>query len=229
MNVDERKERRIAWIMLIVCPLSMMVMFALVTVGYARGLEWHPTEYLQATCALWALVMTVLPILRLARIINLPFLFVALLYANMYMYVLSLCYGMYMDPAIPWWGDLTHVISGLVVTSIVFMALCLMSTHSPPHVTFGSRGGLAAMVFVTGCAFGVIWEIMEGFTDIIAGFDYMVYGGADTLYDLLADMIGAVIMATAAWMILGRYSANDIASTIRLGKKNIDAGRDERS
>ena len=223
MNADERKERRIAWIMLIVCPLSMMAVFAMVTAGYARGLEWHPTEYLQATCILWALVMTLLPILRLARIISLPFLFVALLYANMYMYVLSLCYGMYMDPAIPWWGDLTHVISGLVVASIVFMALCLMESHSPPHVTFGSRGGLAATVFVVGCAFGVIWEIMEGFTDIIAGFDYMVYGGSDTLYDMMADMFGAAIMAAAAWMILGRYSAKEIASTFRIGRKNIDA------
>ena len=224
MNADEKKERRTAWIILIACPLSMMCIFALVSAGYARGLEWHPMEYLQATCVLWALVMTIVPILRLTRFISLPLLFVALLYANMYMYVLSLCYGMYMDPAINWWGDFTHVVSGLVVASIVFIAMCLMTTRSPPHVTFDARGGMAITVFAVALAFGVIWEIMEGFTDIVTGYDYMVYGGSDTLYDLLADSIGAFIMAIAAWVILGKYTAKDIASRIRVGKKNIDAG-----
>jgi len=222
VNENDRKERRIAWAMLILCPLSLMLVCALVTVGYARGLEWHPKGYLQVTCVLWAAVMTILPILRLARIISLPLLFVTLLYANIYMYVLSLCYGMYMDPAINWWGDFTHVISGMVVTSIVFMALCLMEARSPSHVSLGSRGGMAATVFAVGLAFGVLWEIMEGFTDIITGFDYMVYAGTDTLYDLLADAIGAALMAVAAWIILGKYSAEEIASRFRIGRKNID-------
>ncbi|MCL2143091.1 MAG: hypothetical protein FWH44_02375, partial [Methanomassiliicoccaceae archaeon] len=206
MSAEDVKERRIAWAMLIICPLSMMLMFALVTMEMVRGLNWHPVEYLQATCVLWAIVMTVLPALRLANLISLPLWFVALLYANMYMYVLSLCYGMYLDPSISWWGDVTHVISSMVVSSIAFMALCLMESHSPSHVTLGRRGGITVMVFIIGCAFGAIWEIMEGFTDIIASFDYMSYGGAFTLYDMWADMIGSFLTAAIAWMILGRRS-----------------------
>jgi len=230
MNASETKERKVAWAMLILCPLSMMIVCAIVTMGYGRGLLHHQLGYLQVTCILWAIIMMVLPVLRLARKISLPYWFMALLYADMYMFVLSLCHGMYFEPLLfgemLWWGDFTHVISGMVVASIVFMALCLMESRSPKHVTLGGRGGIAVMVFIIGCAFGVIWEMMEGFTDIISEFDHMSYGGVYTLYDLLADAIGAFIMAVIAFIILSKHDAKHVASQIRMGKRNIDAHRD---
>ncbi|MCL2785706.1 MAG: hypothetical protein FWD81_00575 [Methanomassiliicoccaceae archaeon] len=230
MNADDTRERKIAWAMLILCPLSMMIVCAIVTMGYGRGLIYHPMGYLQVTCILWAVIMLVLPVLRLMRVIALPLWFVVLLYADMYMFVLSLCHGMYFETylfGIWGWGDITHVISGLVVASIVFMALCLMEAHSPKHVTLGGRGGIAVLVFIIGCAFGAIWEMMEGFTDIISNFDYMSYGGVFTLYDLLADAIGALLMAVVAFVILTRHDARHVASKIRLGKRNIDVNGEQ--
>ena len=223
MNADDVKERRIAWAMLILCPLSMLLMFAYVTLGYARGLAaGHPMDYLQTTCILWAAVMTVLPILRLARLVALPHWFAALLYADMYLFVVTLCQGLYFD--VFWWADLTHVISSMVVTSIAFMTLCLMHARSPSHVSFGSRGGIVAMLILIGCSFGAVWEIMEGLTGILTGVDYMSYGALHTMGNLTADTIGIVFMATLAWVMLGRRDAEAIASGIRLGKKKIDAG-----
>jgi hypothetical protein len=229
VNDAERKERRVAWTMLILCPLSMAVMFAYVTMGYAPGLTAgaplgvnpHPPEYLQMTCLLWAMVMTVLPVLRLARLVALPYWFTAVLYANMYLYVISLCMGMYLN--ISWWGDATHVVSSAVIASIVFMALCLMQAHSPPHVNLGARGGLVMMLIPVSVAFGLVWEVMEGFTDIITGMDYMSYGASYTLYDILADVIGASIIAVLAWFILGKHDAKHVACDIRVGKRHIDS------
>ena len=226
MNANDAKERKTAWAMLIFCPLSLILVFILTTMDIGRWIPYHPKEYIQVTCLMWAAIMTVLPILRLTRKISLPLWFVVLLYADMYMFVLSLWHGMYFEPLLfgdtIWWGDFTHVISSLVVASIVFMALCLMESRSPPHVTLGGRGGITVMVFVASCAFGMIWELSEGLTEVITNFDYMSYGGDYTLYDMMADAIGAAIMALIAFIILSKHDAKHVASSIRLGKKNID-------
>lgn len=227
MNASEQKERRVAWAMLIICPMSMMALFAWVTAGLAPGLDTnlnngHPMIYLQATCFLWAVISIFLPILRLKKLVALPYWFVAIIYADMYMYVISLCCGFYKD--IAWWGDFTHVISGLVVASIVFLALCLVQANSPSHVTLGTRGGVVAMLLFVGASFGGIWELMEGATDILSGTDYMVYGAADTLADMAADMMGVLAMCLIAWFVLRKQDAKDIAADVRIGKKNIDVG-----
>ncbi|MCL2607993.1 MAG: hypothetical protein FWD92_05520 [Methanomassiliicoccaceae archaeon] len=220
--MNEAKERRVAWAMLIICPLSMLAMFTYVTLGHAQGLAaGHPMEYLQMTCVLWAVVMVFIPILRITRMVTLPYWFMAILYFNMYMYVISLCHGMYFD--VWWWANFTHVVSSAVVGSIVFMALCLIQAHSPPNVSLGSRGGIVATLILVTFCFGVVWEIMEGFTDILTRMDYMSYGATHTLWNLSADLVGALIMAAIAWIMLGRHSVNEISSEIRLGKKNIDA------
>ena len=225
MNPAEIKERRVAWAMLVICPLTMLLEFAYVTSGNAQGLAaGHPMEYLQATCLLWAIVMLFIPALRLLRIISLPYWFIALLYADMYMYVMSLCQGFYFD--LPWWANFTHVISSMVVTAIVFLALCIMEKHSPPHNTLGTRGGITAVLLIVGLSFGAVWEMMEGFTDIITQVDYMTYGSVHTLGNLFADTVGTVIMTAIAWVILGRQSAKETASKVRMGRRNIDVCED---
>lgn len=218
---QDLRERRTAWAMLIGCPISMMVVFAFVTAGHAPGLDaGHPVEYLQATCVLWAFITMVLPILRLLRLVSLPPWFTALVYGNMYLYVLSLCSGLYLNMS--WWGDFTHILSGLIVAGFVFIALCLMQAHSPSHVTFGTRNGFLAMLFLVAMSFGGIWEMLEGFTDAVSGTAYMIYGATDTVADIAADMTGVTTMVLLAYLILSRQSAEKVASTVRLGKKAFE-------
>lgn len=222
MNINPH-ERRNAWLMLILCPLSMMIVFVYVTLGDPKGLiAGHPREYLQATCVMWALVFMIIPVLRLLRIIALPRWLVVLLYVNMYIYVLSLIDGMYLDVA--WWGYVSHVIAGMVVAAIVFVALCLMKAHSPAHISFGSKGSIIALMMFIASSFGVIWEIAEGLTDILSGTDYMQYGIIDTLGDLISDLIGVFMMMAIAWLVLRKQDVDKVASTVRIGKKYIDAG-----
>jgi|GEM_PF-464004 len=217
-NVNDAKERRIAWALLIFTPLSMAALFTYVTLGYAKGLAaGHPMIYLQMTCVLWAVIMLFVPIMRLLRLVSLPLWFMVILYADMYMYVLSLCHGMYFD--IWWWANFTHVVSSLVVTSIIFMTLCLIQARSPPHVTLGNKGGVVAMLIMAALSFGIIWEMMEGFTDILTSMDYMSYGAIHTLENLGADLAGTMIMAVIALIILSRKDAKTVASEIRLGRK----------
>ncbi|MDR0777887.1 MAG: hypothetical protein LBE48_00385 [Methanomassiliicoccaceae archaeon] len=226
MNPAGVKERRIALAILIITQVSMAAMFSYVTLGYAPGLKGehgHPMIYLQLTCFLWAVVMLVIPVLRLLRKVSLPLWFTVILYADMYMYVISLCIGMYKDDGIYWWANFTHVISTVVVASVVFLALCKMAERCPPHLSFGSKGGVIALMMLISAGFGAIWELMEGLTDLIGGYSYMIYGAIDALGNMGADAVGVLIMAAIALIILRKHDARYIGSKVRLGK-NIDAG-----
>ena len=218
MNSDQdRRERRLTKIKLVVLPIPFIMILITVLMDLAPGLEaGHPIEYLAATCILWALIIEVLPLLRLLRIFSLPWWFETILYANMYLYVTALCGGLYLN--ISWWGDMTHVLSSLIVAGFVFLILCFMDSKLPDHASFGGRAGMSLMLFFVAMSFGGIWEIMEGMTDFIAGSAYMQYGADDTLGDITADFTGVLLMTIISYLIMGKRSANDIASEVRFGK-----------
>ena len=217
---EDAVQRRNAKLMLVLCPVSFMVVFAAVTLGWDPGIRaGHPLEYLQATCFLWALISMVLPALRLLRIFSLPRWFEAVIYFDMYLYVLSLCSGLYLN--VSWWGDCTHVFSSFLVSGIVFMALSIMHSGLPPHANFGGRGGFVVILFLVSLSFGGIWEIMEGMTDIIAGQSYMVYGAIDTLGDLTADTIGVTVFCAVVYVALGKVPIGRITEGLRFGKSSF--------
>jgi hypothetical protein len=218
MNAEQdRLERRNAKIKLVVLPIPLIIVLITVLMDIAPGLDaGHPPEYLIATCLVWILIILVLPILRLARIFSLPIWFEAIIYANIYMYVTALCGGLYLN--VKWWGDMTHVLSSLIVAGFVFLVLCVVQSRLPPHATLGGRGGMTAMLFLISMSFGGIWEIMEGMTDFFSGQAYMIYGANDTLGDMSADLLGVVLMTIIAYIILGKQSAQDTARNVRFGK-----------
>jgi len=222
MNAEQdRRERRAAKIKLVVLPLPFIFILATVLAGIAPGLEaGHPTEYLVATCVLWMIIIEVLPILRLARIFSLPIWFECVLYGNMYFYVSALCGGLYLN--VDWWGDMTHVLSSLIVAGFVFLVLCMASTRIPSYTNLGGRGGMSALLFLVAMSFGGIWEIMEGMTDFISGKPYMVYGASDTLGDVTADLLGVTLMTIIAFIMLGTRSPEQIASDVRFGRKAFE-------
>lgn len=223
---QDARERRVAWSMLVLCPLSFMLISVFAFMGVAPGIEaGHPAIYLVATCIAWAIVSMILPVLRLLRLVSMPAMFLYAVYGNMYFYVISLNIGFYLN--ISWWGDMGHVISSTIVSMIVFIALCIVECHSPAHVTFGNRKGLCAMLFLVALSFGGIWEMIEGFADFAGGGSYMVYGANDTMGDLTADLIGVFIVVVCAYMYLGKNTPDDIYSTVRIGKAAFEVSEVE--
>lgn len=223
---QDARERRASWVLLIVAPVLLMVICAFVLTGRAPGLEaGHPEEYLVATCVLWAIISLVLPILRLLRLVSLPPALVGIIYANIFFYVICLTCGLYLN--VSWCGDFGHVISSTIVSTIVFVALCLVQTHSPSHVTFGTVGGACGMLFLVALSFGGIWEMMEGFTDTATGYSYMVYGATDTMGDLTADLIGVMIVTLCAHHYLERHSMDEISAKVRLGRSAFEVAESD--
>lgn len=214
---QDAREVRAAWALLIGAPALLAAICAFVVTGLAPGIAaGHPVEYLVATCVAWAIISLVIPLLRILHLVSLPPALTAIIYANIFFYVICLTCGLYLN--VSWCGDLGHVISSTIVSTIVFVALCLLQTNSPSHVTLGSTAGFCAMLFLVALSFGGIWEMLEGFTDTATGYSYMVYGAADTMGDLSADLIGVIIVTISAYYYLKRGTAERVSSRVRIGR-----------
>lgn len=209
---DDRILNAIAAILIVI---SFSVMMILLYGGYAPGIEsGHPFEYLRATIVMCTLVSLVIPLLRIAGLVKFPWWFSLIIIGNVYFYAISLFCGFYLD--ISWWGNTAHAISSMVVGIIVFASLCMIQTYSPGHVNLGSVYSILMLQFIICVAFGGIWEIMEGYTDIIVGKSYMVYGAWDSILDVRSDAAGALIISIMGYFILKKHSVEEVAKSIKL-------------
>jgi len=221
---SEEEGKRICLIAILIVALTYGFFLTMTFLELAPGLEaGHPSEYLISTFFAVGSVVMILLLLWYFNIVRMPLWFTALLAFNLYYYSISMFFGMYLR--VSWWGDVAHCISSMCVTAVVFLGLCVLESHSPGHVTLGSRKGILAMQLLIGICLGGVWEIMEGYVDIITGTSYMVYGVTDTLYDLRADTAGAIIMVIIGYILLGKYSVRQISDTTRLwfSKKKADS------
>lgn len=224
MNGDSAEmpgDRRLTiavWAGAAVITLSMI---ALVLTGAAPGLgpDRHPPEYLIVSNIAIFLLISVVPVLRLTGIVRMPWWFNFILFFDVYLYIISLTMGFYMDPGMPWWGGFGHLCSSVAVGGICFLALCLVKKHSPVRVGYGSTAGFIVILFFTTVTFGGIWEVLEGYVDLLTGTAYMSYGVVDSLGDLQADTLGAVVICIIAAVILRNRTVDDVADSVKLKLK----------
>jgi len=212
---SEEEGKRASLLGLLIIVASFVSFILMVKMGIAPGLEaGHPSEYLVATFIAVGILMSTLPIMWYFGIVRMPLWFTALLIADMYYYAISMFFGMYLRYI--WWGDIGHVASSLCVTAIAFLALCILQSNSPKHVTLGSKAGVLFLVLMIGISLGGIWEVMEGYVDIMTGTPYMSYGIWDNLMDLRADTAGAIIMTALGYFLLRKYTVEEISKTTRI-------------
>ncbi len=109
-----------------------------------------------------------------------------------------------------WWDIVLHTGSGFLLGIVGFIALYLLNQTDrlPQELSpaFRCFFGVTFAVFL-----GVVWEIFEFAFDQIAPYWNMQSvetGVADTMWDLIVDTIGAVIVALMGYAYLrtGRYS-----------------------
>ncbi len=213
----DSRERRNAWIILLVCPTSLLCLCIPTLLGISPGIDaGHPPEYLIMTCMASAVLSILLPLFRLLRLASVPRIVYVVVYVNIYLYLVSLHLGMYMN--VSWWSDFTHIISSTITAIIVFLGICVMQELAPPNINLESRTGITILVFVLALSFGAIWEMAEGLIDYLSGQPYMVYGTMDSLNDMIADAIGALMVSVAVFLTLGRHAVSHISATVRFGR-----------
>jgi len=109
-----------------------------------------------------------------------------------------------------WWDIVLHTGSGFLLGIVGWISLFLM--NKTDRLPAGIRPGFLCFFAVTFAVFlGVMWEIFEFIVDRISPATNMQSnetGVVDTMYDLIVDTLGAVIVALMglAYARTGKYS-----------------------
>jgi len=218
--IDTMGDRRFTIAVWVVMALISVVCIISAVTGITPGVApgRHPPEYLVVSNVAIFLLISVIPVLRLTGVVKMPWWFNFILIGDVYLYSVSLTLGFYLDPGLPWWGSFGHACSSIAVSSLVFLALCLVAAHSKGKIQYGNDFGLLFITFMFSLALGGIWEVMEGYIDIVTGESYMSYGVLDSLGDLRADFAGALAVCIGAAFLLRRQTIYDIAARTHLGR-----------
>ncbi len=99
--------------------------------------------------------------------------------------------GDYYVTLAPYYDKLTHFIASVTV-ALLSISLAALAEHR--GLVRLTRPALAVFVLTAALSAGVVWEIYEFAADQVLGTD-LQYGNADTMVDLIVDLIGATIVA----------------------------------
>lgn len=98
-----------------------------------------------------------------------------------------------------WWDTLLHTISGLLLGIIGFLLVHILNEMEDVGLHM-KPGFVAVFAFMFAVGVGAIWEIFEFTMDSLFGMNMQKptlsdpSGLTDTMFDLIADTVGALIM-----------------------------------
>lgn len=104
-----------------------------------------------------------------------------------------------------WWWDIAlHATSGLLLGILGFLLVYVLNENK--RIDLHMRPGFVALfAFVFALAVGTLWEIFEFTVDQIFGTTMQKpmlgdpSGLTDTMWDLIVDALGALVISTFAW------------------------------
>ena len=102
-----------------------------------------------------------------------------------------------------WWDGLLHAISGILLGMAGFLLVYVLNTSE--KINLNLRPSFVA-IFSVGfaVALGVIWEILEFAADHFFGTSLQETGLVDTMWDLILDLLGALLVAVLGFVYLRR-------------------------
>jgi len=149
--------------------------------------EWGPFAY-----SVLALILMYLPALIKARTrVNLPVEFdvvlVLFMYAAVFLGKVGHAYEHFW-----WWDAALHTSAGFLLGYVAFLALYINVQQGKIKST---RLVFGLLIFCIALAFGAMWEIFEFGLDGLLGGNLQRGSLHDTMWDLIVDSVGALIMA----------------------------------
>jgi len=181
----------------IMTPLNIGLMF----VGIA--LELWQRQWLNAAAAAGVLAVTLLPVLMGRRfnvfippeleVLALLFVFAAVFLGEVRGY-----YVRYW-----WWDVVLHSASGFLLGILGFLLVHVLNEkedldlHMKPVF-------VALFAFVFALGLGALWEIFEFAIDSTFGLNMQKSGLVDTMWDLIVDAMGALVIALLGFAYLSR-------------------------
>jgi hypothetical protein len=105
--------------------------------------------------------------------------------------------------SIPLWDKIVHFQSGLLLSGTGFVLVYLLNESERTHIGL-SPGFVAIFAVVFSLALGAVWEIAEFLGDMFFLSNWQK-DLADTMWDLIADGVGAIVFSTGAYFWMYRY------------------------
>lgn len=109
-----------------------------------------------------------------------------------------------------WWWDIAlHASSGLLLGIFGFLLVYVLNENERAQLSMRPRF-VALFAFLFAVAVGALWEIFEFAMDSLAGTNMQKpmlgddSGLTDTMWDLIVDAIGALIISLLGWWYLVR-------------------------
>lgn len=193
---------------LFVLPGIMLIFSALGFLGHNHGVS--TAWYVGFTNLFCAIIITILPLLKRIGWFTAPYWLMIMMSLDVMLYGLSLFFGFY--HYYWWWDKFTHVLSSILVTMLVFIALGAIECHTN-RISLMPKSAFLLTTFLIGVAIGNAWEMFEGFVDFIVSSNHMQDLDAfDTLMDTVMDAIGALIMTAVGAVILRGKDVCDVIS-----------------
>lgn len=138
--------------------------------------------------------------------INLPpefeIIAVLFLYASLFLGEFGDFYNRYW-----WWDSVLHTGSGFLLGVVAFILVFTLNQSPRAHLDL-SPFFQALFAFSFAVAAGAVWEIFEFTMDSLFGMNMQKSGLVDTMFDLIVDTIGALVVSIMGYAYLkhGRRS-----------------------
>lgn len=100
-----------------------------------------------------------------------------------------------------WWDIILHISSGIIFGIIGFMLVYILNQEQKVKIQL-SAGFIALFSFTFALSIGAIWEIFEFGVDQIFGANMQKSGLIDTMWDLIVDSLGAILISTLGYFYL---------------------------
>lgn len=174
-------------------------------------------DWFLAIPGIFAFFLTTIPYIVERQVhITLPWEINFLIAFSMYLHVAGHISGFY-DTFSPVYDKLAHLISAITIATLGFVLVFLLEQFSEQRCT---RFMIVYFIVMFTMGLGAIWEIYEFALDTAFGLQ-LQHGLEDTMWDLIFDLAGALIIATVANFYLGKITKADIKRSLfglRYGK-----------
>jgi len=163
-------------------------------------------EYSQVFGGVLALGLTLVPAIVTRRgNITLPWEINLLVALSLYLHVAGGVRGFY-DLYYPYYDKVAHLISGITVSVLAFVAVLLLDRFSRLNL---SRWMIVGFIIIFAMAMEGFWEIYEWLFDTFLGTN-LQHGLDDTMLDMIFVLIGAVIVALTGNRYLSEFSKEEL-------------------
>jgi hypothetical protein len=120
-----------------------------------------------------------------------------------------------------WWWDIAlHMSSGFLLGIVGFLLVFVLNENKRVHLHMRPRF-VALFAFLFAVTVGAVWEIFEFAMDSFFGMDMQKSmlgddsGLTDTMWDLIVDMAGALVISGLGWSYMHRKEQSFLQAWIR--------------